>query len=823
MFTCDKKDESLDQELIDQLDTVVYDNVKIVQQNTELFSSTEDIINGTLVIEPADQFENVVVGEVLIGEDNGGYLVKVIDKNIEGTVVTFDVEQANLEDVFEHAEFSFSANLSDDAGRNGGNGSSRNQSMNGEGFNYDFSNTVIYQDGPIVFKVADGNASFNPEFTIDFEFEDGNLQFFEFKAENADLIIDCGLFFGLEAGAAFNTSTTIAEFDKTFTTFVGLVPVVVTISTELVAELSIQADGQFGFTGGFVSNNSTTFGATYNNGVWSHIGDTNSTITGKPVENPAVAQINQNLTITPKVDIKFYNIIGPYCTPVMTEDLELGVSFDNTNPDWNAKVDAGLDIIVGADAEILGTTLVDFNTSIYSTSTTVWQAPTTLEIVSGNDQEGSQGGLLDDPLKVKVTDNMGDPVSNVQVYFDVTPGDGELNESNVMTDDEGFAEVQWTLGTFTTEQTVNVEIKNSQGNSIGSVLQFTASAEEAEISITGDLNFGEVSIGSTEDRIFTIENESLTDVNVPSIDVPNGFTINWNNGLIPSESVQEITVTFSPTELQEYTGDIIINNNVDDINNLISVSGTGVVEDAISLTGDLDFGDVDINSTATRVLTIQNNTIIPIMVNSITLPNGFTANWTNGMIDGQSSQLVDIIFQPTNIQSYSGIVIINNDLDSENNTIAINGYGVEQNLAADITGFWISDISMNNCNAAGNSNDQECINHTTFQGLELEFSEDLGYSYCQNSSISCGIVYNEGVYLNSEVFIERSFNFDGINLYLEIRTYSTSGYFFDDRTFIFNGIYDELTETFSGNYSHETDGGLWNNQSDGLMTLSRPE
>ena len=129
---------------------------------------------------------------------------------------------------------------------------------------------------------------------------------------------------------------------------------------------------------------------------------------------------------------------------------------------------------------------------------------------------------------------------------------------------------------------------------------------------------------------------------------------------------------------------------------------------------------------------------------------------------------------------------------------------------------------MSDCSAAGNSNDQGCINHTTFEGLELEFSVDPGYTYCENTSISCGIVYNDGVYLNSEVFLERSFNFDGTNLRVEIRTYSTSGYFFDDRTFIFEGTYIESSDSFSGAYSHETDGGLWNNMSTGTMTLTRP-
>lgn len=821
-FSCDNNNESLEPELVQQLEIEIKDNVVVLTDNNQTINDIEEILSGNLVVQPVSAADDIDVGTVLIGQEDGGFLVKVITKTIEGDQVTFQVEQANMEDVFENAEFSFNADLSETLQRNKNNNNQNiNSKRDGEGFSFDFSNTVIYQDGPVVFNITDGSAEFNPNFQFDFDFENSTLQQFEFSAENANLTIDCDLFFGLNAEDQFSTSTTIAEYDKTFTTFVGFVPVVVTVSTELVAELSIETEGQFGFTGGFTSVNTTTLGATYNDGVWNYIGETSSNTMGKPVDNPAVAQIMQNITITPKVDIKFYNVIGPYCKPIMTEDLTMGVSFDSNNPDWNAKVDAGLNIVVGADAQVLGETLVDYNTSIFSSNVTVWEAPKTLEIVSGNQQEGTQGAELDEPLKVKVTDNMGDPISSVPVYFQVTPGDGEVDNTNVLTDDEGFAEVIWTLGTFTTEQSVNVEIRNSGGDVIGETLAFTSNAGEVELSLIGDLSFGEVELGSSENISFTIENANSTPIDVSSIDIPEGYSVNWNSGQIAAESTQEVVVTFSPTELQDYNGDIIVNNDVDDINNLISVTGTGVVQNAISLSGDMNFGDVEISSQEVRFLTVQNNTIVPMLVTSVDLPVGYTANWTGGLINGQSSQNIDITFSPSNIQDYNGSIIVNNDLDSENNVIQVTGSGIEEVTGPDITGFWISNINMSECNAAGNSNDQGCVNHTTFEGLELEFSEDLNYNYCEDTSISCGIVYNDGVYLNSEVFLERSFNFDGVNLRMEIRTYSTSGYFFDDRTFIFEGVYEESTDSFSGNYSHETDGGLWNNLSIGTMTLTR--
>ncbi len=141
----------------------------------------------------------------------------------------------------------------------------------------------------------------------------------------------------------------------------------------------------------------------------------------------------------------------------------------------------------------------------------------------------------------------------------------------------------------------------------------------------------------------------------------------------------------------------------------------------------------------------------------------------------------------------------------------------------DISGFWMTSITQTSCDALPNSVDQECLNHSTFEGLLLEFSEDNSYSFCEDGSLSCGYVFNEGVFTNSESIIERSYNFDGQNLVLKIKTSSSSGFFFDTRVFTFNGIYTEGGDFFSGSYTHETDGGLWNNSSSGGMILTRTE
>ena len=72
------------------------------------------------------------------------------------------------------------------------------------------------------------------------------------------------------------------------------------------------------------------------------------------------------------------------------------------------------------------------------------QTGATLNILSGNNQSGVPGKVL--PVVVKVLDASGTPVGNVQVSFSVTAGTATLAASTVLTDGNGAAGNQVTLG-----------------------------------------------------------------------------------------------------------------------------------------------------------------------------------------------------------------------------------------------------------------------------------------------------------------------------------------------------------------------------------------
>jgi hypothetical protein len=72
--------------------------------------------------------------------------------------------------------------------------------------------------------------------------------------------------------------------------------------------------------------------------------------------------------------------------------------------------------------------------------------PTTLAVVSGNNQQQTVGLELTDPLVVRLDDQGGDPMAGETVTFAVTQGNGSVATASVQTDASGQASATWTLG-----------------------------------------------------------------------------------------------------------------------------------------------------------------------------------------------------------------------------------------------------------------------------------------------------------------------------------------------------------------------------------------
>jgi hypothetical protein len=91
--------------------------------------------------------------------------------------------------------------------------------------------------------------------------------------------------------------------------------------------------------------------------------------------------------------------------------------------------------------------------------------PSAIEMAGGNEQTGTAGGALSDPLAVMVTDNAGNPVQGVSVQWAVQGG-GSVSAATVTTGSDGRASVTRILGPTEGEQTTTATAAGLQGSPV---------------------------------------------------------------------------------------------------------------------------------------------------------------------------------------------------------------------------------------------------------------------------------------------------------------------------------------------------------------------
>ena len=105
------------------------------------------------------------------------------------------------------------------------------------------------------------------------------------------------------------------------------------------------------------------------------------------------------------------------------------------------------------------------------------------------------------------------------------------------------------------------------------------------IALSGNMNFGSVTVGTTGTASLSIANTGTGDLTVTSVTYPSGFTGTFTSGTIAANGSQVVTVTFAPTAAQTYTGTITVAGNQASGTNTIPVSGTGVSLPTFTLSG----------------------------------------------------------------------------------------------------------------------------------------------------------------------------------------------------------------------------------------------
>ncbi len=91
-------------------------------------------------------------------------------------------------------------------------------------------------------------------------------------------------------------------------------------------------------------------------------------------------------------------------------------------------------------------------------------------------------------------------------------------------------------------------------------------------------NFGDVGIGNTKTQVLTVSNGGNAALDVSNITLPTGYTIDGTTANLAGGASTTFNVTFTPTMIQTYAGDVVVASNatLDGGTDWVAVTGNGI-------------------------------------------------------------------------------------------------------------------------------------------------------------------------------------------------------------------------------------------------------
>ncbi len=208
----------------------------------------------------------------------------------------------------------------------------------------------------------------------------------------------------------------------------------------------------------------------------------------------------------------------------------------------------------------------------------------------------------------------------------------------------------------------------------------------ANISLSGDLNFGSIFVGDSSSQDLIVSNSGTRDLTFTNIELPAGFTADITNGEIAPNTTTNITITFSPTDTISYDGTLTVDSDATGGSNTVNVtgSGTAVPTKTISFGGDVNFGNVPVGQSEQITLTITNTGNSTLTITSIDLPPGFSGSFSGSLNPGDTADIT-ITFTPTDTNTFSGVITINSDATGPD-TVNVSGTGIPATQVISIGG-----------------------------------------------------------------------------------------------------------------------------------------
>lgn len=424
-------------------------------------------------------------GDIIIGGFPRPFLRKVIHIHQIGLSLVIQTEEATLEDVFEYADFESTLLTQDSTSTLSKVFVNRRIDYLAKGVSlndakgqlkYDFSNVVLYQQGPLSLKIDTGYFLLDPSFHFSFKYKKGAVRRIAFYTNNA--LLEHQIDIGMHVTSAYTLSdynTTLATYSYDIVFFIGWVPVYIELKADLHAISKASFDAAFEATYGYKDQKYLTSGMIYENGDWRNIYDYQNNYEAHPLDWGGEVRFKQYAALVPKFSVKLYGVLGPYIEAIGYDSLLANVILPSL--DWDAILKLGFKSNLGAEVTVFGKNLADYHKEIFAYETTLWEAPYEMSKISGDAQFARAGETLSETIKVKVIDKLNNTWLPVPVHFQVIEGGGSVGESVVYTGVNGYASTTWTLGNEIGAQSLEAIVRRADQSLIsGSPQTFTAKA-----------------------------------------------------------------------------------------------------------------------------------------------------------------------------------------------------------------------------------------------------------------------------------------------------------------------------------------------------------
>jgi uncharacterized protein (TIGR02145 family) len=161
--------------------------------------------------------------------------------------------------------------------------------------------------------------------------------------------------------------------------------------------------------------------------------------------------IQADFKIGPELQFRIFDVLIPYAGCYAKANFDFRT---NTNLNSSGKAAFGLAGNVGVKCEIPKLfskdvdKLFDFN-QVFTSDKYSYELnwPNKIELISGNNQKGTKGSKLSNPIVLKVTDSFGNGIPITKVWIQLENGDGTVQFPVLQTDLLGQVKIDWTLGT----------------------------------------------------------------------------------------------------------------------------------------------------------------------------------------------------------------------------------------------------------------------------------------------------------------------------------------------------------------------------------------